>query len=384
MTVCDAGSLSTAAHILGYSQSAVSRQVATLEREVGARLLERLPRGVRPTAAGQALLPHARLVVGELGRARESVRRSAEGVLGVVTLGAVPSATTDLVPRALRQFRERHAGQRCLLRSGVSRDLVERVLTGDLDLAVVTDYPPGLPTTRELREDDPRARRDGGDRSRHAPVGRTAQTSAARRSRRRGIGPRTTPARSGSWCRRPAAPASSHGSSWRRATCWARSAWSPRASPSLSSRGCSPESAGQRPPAQAGRPTGASRLRRPTSRSRRPGHRRPGARVDRSRADGMNARQATSSRSSPRGAGRVGEIRRAGRVGGTARLADARDGREELAGRDRVELDRIGGSDRHRWRGSAHQGDLAEALPGPIVRTTVVSSSTSTVPDAMT
>ena len=150
VTVCDAGSLSAAAETLGYSQSAVSRQVATLERDVGAPLLERLPRGVRPTAAGQALLPHARLVVGELGRAREAVRRSAEGGAGVVALGAVPSATGDLVPRALRLFHERRADQRCLLRSGVSPDLVERVLTGDLDLAVVTDYPPGLPVTREL------------------------------------------------------------------------------------------------------------------------------------------------------------------------------------------------------------------------------------------
>ena len=150
VTVCDAGSLSAAAQTLGYSQSAVSRQVATLEREVGARLLERLPRGVRPTAAGQALLPHARLVVGELGRARDAVRRSTEGGPGVVALGAVPSATSDLVPRALRLFHERRADHRCLLRSGVSPDLVERVLTGDLDLAVVTDYPPGLPVTREL------------------------------------------------------------------------------------------------------------------------------------------------------------------------------------------------------------------------------------------
>ena len=150
VTVCDAGSLSTAARLLGYSQSAVSRQVATLELEVGALLLDRLPRGVRPTAAGRALLPHARLVVGELGRAREAVRRSAAGDGGVLTLGAVPSATTDLVPRALRLLHEGTAHQRCLLRSGVSADLVERVLTGDLDLAVVTDYPPGLPKTPEL------------------------------------------------------------------------------------------------------------------------------------------------------------------------------------------------------------------------------------------
>jgi DNA-binding transcriptional LysR family regulator len=143
--VCDEGSISAAARELGYTQSAVSRQVAALEQDVGAPLLERLPRGVRPTPAGEALLPHARTVWGELGRARDSVRRAAAGTVGVLRLAAVPSAAVDLVPRALRVLREHDASSRCLLHTGLSPALLDQVAVGDADLAVVTDFPPGIP-----------------------------------------------------------------------------------------------------------------------------------------------------------------------------------------------------------------------------------------------
>lgn len=146
VAVCDTGSLTAAADALGYTQSAVSRQVAALEHELGERLLERMPRGVRPSAAGAALLPHARLVVGEAARGRDAVRRARDGDPVVLTLGAVPSATADLVPRALRAL----DGPRCTLRSGGSPELHDLVLSGDLDVAVVTDYPPGLPHDRRV------------------------------------------------------------------------------------------------------------------------------------------------------------------------------------------------------------------------------------------
>lgn len=142
VAVCDEGSLTAAAEALGYTQSAVSRQVASLEQELGEVLLERLPRGVRPTSAGVALLPHARMVVGEAARGREAVRRARDGDPVVLSVGAVPSATAGLVPRALRALVD---GPRCTLRSGGSPELHDLVVTGDLDVAVVTDYPPGLP-----------------------------------------------------------------------------------------------------------------------------------------------------------------------------------------------------------------------------------------------
>ncbi len=148
VAVCDTGSLTAAARELGYTQSAVSRQVAALEQEHGAQLLERLPRGVRATAAGEALLPHARMVVGEAARGRDAVRRAQDGDPVVLTLGAVPSAAVDLVPRALRALAV--GGPRVSLRSGGSPALHDLVRTGDVDVAVVTDYPPGLPAERDV------------------------------------------------------------------------------------------------------------------------------------------------------------------------------------------------------------------------------------------
>ena len=150
VTVCDRGSISAAADDLGYTQSAVSRHVAALEQEMGAALLDRLPRGVRPTAAGEAMLRHARLVVGETARARDAVSAALRGRAPALAVGAVPSATAGLVPQAIRRFVAESPEHRCTLRSAVSPVLQELVLSGDVDVAVVTDFPPGLPASRLL------------------------------------------------------------------------------------------------------------------------------------------------------------------------------------------------------------------------------------------
>src|SRR5580692_1039722 len=69
VAICRLGSLSAAAAELGYTQSAVSRQLAGLEREVGVPLMERHARGIRPTAAGEAFRPHAQATVNDAERA---------------------------------------------------------------------------------------------------------------------------------------------------------------------------------------------------------------------------------------------------------------------------------------------------------------------------
>ena len=76
--MCRTGSLRAAAEATGFTQPGLSRQVAALEREVGVRLLHRGSRGVTPTAAGAALLPHARLLVNEARRGREAARTATE------------------------------------------------------------------------------------------------------------------------------------------------------------------------------------------------------------------------------------------------------------------------------------------------------------------
>jgi DNA-binding transcriptional LysR family regulator len=142
--VCDAGSVSAAAANLGYSQSAASRQVAGLERDLGVQLLERLPRGARATPEGLAFLRHARVVVSEAARARSAVTAAAGGQRELVAVGGVPSAIVRLIPQAMSAALEGLPEQRFTLTPGTSSDLEARVVRQELDVAVVTDYPPGL------------------------------------------------------------------------------------------------------------------------------------------------------------------------------------------------------------------------------------------------
>ncbi len=147
--VCRTGSIRAAAEATGFTQPGLSRQVAALEREVGVRLLVRGPRGVTPTAAGAALLPHARLAVNEVRRGREAAR-SATDRPTTLALGAVPSATAYLVPRALGVLRT-GGGPDCTVITRLTPELGPMVLSRELDAAVVTDAPPGLPRDADLR-----------------------------------------------------------------------------------------------------------------------------------------------------------------------------------------------------------------------------------------
>lgn len=148
-----ATSLSAAATTLGYTQSAISRQIAGLERDVGVRLLERGARGVALTEAGAALLPHARLVVAEAERGRRAATSASPGAH--LALGAVPSAALGFVPAALRHLADRPSWT---MITDLTPRLVAHVAAHELDLAVVTDAPPGLPVaagvlTRHLFDD---------------------------------------------------------------------------------------------------------------------------------------------------------------------------------------------------------------------------------------
>jgi DNA-binding transcriptional LysR family regulator len=147
--VCRTGSIRAAAEATGFTQPGLSRQVAALEREVGVRLLDRGARGVTPTPAGAALLPHARLVVNEARRGRDAARTATEPLASLV-LGAVPSATASLVPQAIRRLRE-SGGPEVTVVSRITPQLGPMVVRRELDAAVVTDAPPGLPRDPELR-----------------------------------------------------------------------------------------------------------------------------------------------------------------------------------------------------------------------------------------
>ena len=130
-------SFTAAAASLGYTQSAISRQIAALESSVGAPLFDRLPRGVRLTEEGRALVPHATAVVGRLQAAVADVRAVRTLGGGGLRLGAIPTADMALIPRAIAEFRRAHPAVVVGHAEGLTRGLVVDVRDGDLDLAVV-------------------------------------------------------------------------------------------------------------------------------------------------------------------------------------------------------------------------------------------------------
>ena len=143
--VAQAGSFSAAAGSLGYTQSAVSRQVAGLEAVAGRRLFERSRQGVTLTTAGTRLLTTAASVLDELDAARrELAGGETEG--GRVRLGAFPTAAAGLVPRALAALAPE---LRVTLREGTTPSLTRALRAGTLDLAVIARTPPFRPPDAE-------------------------------------------------------------------------------------------------------------------------------------------------------------------------------------------------------------------------------------------
>jgi DNA-binding transcriptional LysR family regulator len=139
--VAQAGSFSAAAHSLGYTQSAVSRQVAALEAVAGRRLFDRSRHGVALTPAGTRLLPRAIRVLDELDAAlRETA--GAAGVFGPVRLGAFATAAAGLVPKALASLPPE---LKVTLREGTTPALTRALRAGTLDLAILARTPPFRP-----------------------------------------------------------------------------------------------------------------------------------------------------------------------------------------------------------------------------------------------
>lgn len=135
------GSFTSAAAELGYSQSAVSRQIAALERESGTSLFKRHRTGVRLTTNGLILLRHARVVLDEIDAAEREIEGT-EPDLHDIRLGAIISAGAVLLPRALRSLREQRPDIRVTTREGTTPALVRALRAGTVDIAVISSRPP--------------------------------------------------------------------------------------------------------------------------------------------------------------------------------------------------------------------------------------------------
>ena len=139
--VAQAGSFSAAADELDYTQPAVSRIVASLERELGTILIDRDMRPVRLTDAGEAIVRHSEEVFQHLITAEAEVQAIARVDTGSFSLGTFSSAGAAFVVSALREFREEHPGVRVAIAEAMPGALVRRLREGEFDVAVVFDFP---------------------------------------------------------------------------------------------------------------------------------------------------------------------------------------------------------------------------------------------------
>jgi DNA-binding transcriptional LysR family regulator len=143
--VAQAGSFSAAAHSLGYTQSAVSRQVAALEAVAGRRVFDRSRHGVTLTPAGTRLLASAVRVLDELDAAMREVAGD-EVAAGPVRLGAFATAAAGLVPKALASLPRE---LKITLREGTTPALTRALRAGTLDFAILARTPPFRPADTE-------------------------------------------------------------------------------------------------------------------------------------------------------------------------------------------------------------------------------------------
>ncbi|HEY2160806.1 MAG TPA: LysR family transcriptional regulator [Solirubrobacteraceae bacterium] len=135
------GSFSAAADALSYTQSAVSQAVARLESEVGATLLIRDRRGVRPTAAVATLVEHADAIFAQI----EAAEAELSAVLGVrggrLRAASFPSAGSTLMPLAVATFRRGHPDVALTLAEGEPEEIAPRLRAGEFDLALLFEFP---------------------------------------------------------------------------------------------------------------------------------------------------------------------------------------------------------------------------------------------------
>jgi DNA-binding transcriptional LysR family regulator len=137
VTIVEQESLTKAAALLHLSQPALSHQIAAIERELGTPVIERLPRGVRPTAAGRAAAVEARVALAAADRAVLAGRRAGAGTGGRIRIACAETMTVWVLVPVLRHWRRRHPDVELDLKEYTSADaMLEVLLGGGTDLVV--------------------------------------------------------------------------------------------------------------------------------------------------------------------------------------------------------------------------------------------------------
>ena len=139
--VAERGSFSAAGDALFLSQSAVSQQVATLEREVGMKLLDRTREGPKLTDAGQVLVGHAEAAIARLEEAERELAAIAGLEGGELRLASFPTASATILTEGVSIFHEHHPKVRLSVADAEPEDSLPRLRAGEIDLALTFDYP---------------------------------------------------------------------------------------------------------------------------------------------------------------------------------------------------------------------------------------------------
>ncbi|MFD0370444.1 LysR family transcriptional regulator [Streptomyces sp. NPDC127114] len=134
------GTIAAVAEALTFTPSAVSQQLATLEREAGVALLERSGRGVRLTPAAENLVRHAEAVLERLEQAAAELAEARHGPAGPLRIGAFPTASRAIVPEALVRLAVRHPALEPMVSETDPAAVAHALRAGDLDVALIHDY----------------------------------------------------------------------------------------------------------------------------------------------------------------------------------------------------------------------------------------------------
>jgi DNA-binding transcriptional LysR family regulator len=140
LEVAKRGSMSAAADALNYTPSAVSQQIATLERESGVALVERGPRSITLTDAGRSLAEHAELILARLDIAEMEVREIAGLHGGRLRLATFRSAGETIMAEAITRFHARYPGVELTLTEGEPEEYLPLIRSGELDLGLSFEY----------------------------------------------------------------------------------------------------------------------------------------------------------------------------------------------------------------------------------------------------
>jgi DNA-binding transcriptional LysR family regulator len=153
LLIVETGTFTEAARRAHLSQPAISASIRRLEEALGARLLDRGPGGVRLTAAGQAVLPHAQAAIAAVEDAGRAAAEVVGLVRGEVRLGAGPTPCTYILPPLLAAFRRAHPGVRVRLRIANNEGVWDALRQGRIDLAIVSRV--SVPATLDWAEMEP-------------------------------------------------------------------------------------------------------------------------------------------------------------------------------------------------------------------------------------